>query len=58
VSDSVSGWLGVLVGIFIGGIIGGLLVYVMVTREAKTAVKSFAYDEAGRLIQVMEQEGL
>jgi len=58
VSDSVSGWLGVLVGIFIGGIISGLLVYVMVTREAKTAVKSFAYDEAGRLIQVMEQEGL
>jgi len=54
----ISGWLGLITGILLGAGIGGLLVYLIVTREAKSMVKTFAYDEYGRLIQVMKQEGL
>jgi acyl-CoA thioesterase len=56
-----SGWIGLIAGLFVGAAIGGIIVYLIVSREAKeakTAVKSFAYDSAGRLIQVMSQEGV
>jgi len=52
------GWLGVLAGLLVGIALGGVIVYIIVTKEAKTTVKNFAYDEAGRLIQVMEQKGV
>jgi len=54
----ISGWIGLLVGLAIGASMGGLIIYVILTREARTTVKTFAYDEAGRLIQVMKQEGV
>jgi hypothetical protein len=57
-SEKISGWTGLLIGLLLGTSIGGLIVYVILTREAKTTVKTFAYDEAGRLIQVMKQEGV
>jgi len=54
----ISGWLGLLAGLLLGATIGGLVVYALLSKEAKTMVKTFAYDEAGRLIQVMKQEGV
>ena len=57
-SEKISGWIGLLAGLLLGGTIGGLIVYLILTREARTTVKTFAYDEAGRLIQVMKQEGV
>ena len=57
-SEKISGWIGLLAGLLLGASIGGLIIYAILTREAKTMVKTFAYDEAGRLIQVMKQEGI
>lgn len=57
-SDALNGWLGILIGLLVGTALGGIIVYIIVTREAKTTVKNFAYDETGRLIQVMEQKGV
>lgn len=54
----ISGWIGLLAGLAIGASIGGLIIYVILTREARTTLKTFAYDDAGRLIQVMKQEGV
>jgi hypothetical protein len=57
-SEKISGWAGLLIGLLLGTSIGGLIVYVILTRESKITVKTFAYDKDGRLIQVMKQEGV
>jgi len=53
-----SDWLGFLIGLAIGASLGSLLIYVVFLRETKTLIKTFAYDEAGRLIQVMKEYGV
>jgi hypothetical protein len=50
--------LGFLIGLVVGVSLGGLLVYAIYLRETRTLIKTFAYDEAGRLIQVMKTEGV
>lgn len=54
-----NGWLGgLLIGLLLGGSIGVLAAYIVFSRESKTMLKTFNYDEAGRLIQVMKEEGI
>ena len=43
-SEKISGWIGLLAGLAIGASIGGLIIYVILTREARTTVKTFAYE--------------
>jgi len=54
----VSDWLGFLIGLIIGASLGSLLIYVIFLKETRTLIKTFAYDEAGRLIQVMKEYGV
>ena len=53
-----SDWLTFIAGLILGGLIGGSLVYAIMLRDAQTLIKTFAYDEAGRLIQVMKERGV
>lgn len=57
-SEKVGGWLGFIAGLLAGITIGGLIVYVLTLRETRTLIKSFSYDETGRLIQVMKEHGV
>lgn len=54
----VTDWLAFLIGMIVGASLGGLLVYVIFLKETRTLIKTFAYDDAGRLIQVMREEGI
>lgn len=54
----VSNWLALLIGFVLGASIGGVLIYALLIRETRTLVKTFAYDDAGRLIQVMKEYGV
>lgn len=51
-------WLGFLAGLLAGLTIGSILVYALMLRETRTLVKTFAYDDSGRLIQVMKEYGV
>lgn len=54
----ISDWLAFLIGLVIGTSLGSLVVYIILSREARTLIKTFAYDDAGRLIQVMKEYGV
>ncbi len=53
-----SDWATFLIGLVLGISLGSLLVYILFLRESRTLIKNFAYDEAGRLIQVMKEYGV
>jgi hypothetical protein len=53
-----SDWIAFLAGLLAGLTIGGTLVYALMLRETRSLVKTFAYDESGRLIQVMREYGV
>jgi hypothetical protein len=51
-------WLAFLIGLAVGASLGSLLIYILFLRETRTLIKTFAYDDAGRLIQVMKEYGV
>jgi len=51
-------WIAFLIGLAVGASLGSLLIYVLFLRETRTLIKSFVYDDAGRIIQVMKEYGV
>lgn len=46
----------ILLGLMVGIGVGGLFVYLLLhSKEAKSLIKQFQYDDQGRLIQVMKE---
>lgn len=57
-SEKLSGWVAFLAGLISGLALGGIIVYIISLRETRTLIKSFAYDDEGRLIQVLKEHGV
>lgn len=51
-------WAAFIGGLLLGCLLGGTLVYAVTLKRAQTLIKTFAYDEQGRLIQVMKEYGV
>lgn len=51
-------WLAFIGGLIVGCFLGGTLTYVVLLKRVQTVIKTFAYDDAGRLIQVMREYGV
>jgi len=56
--DDFRSWIGFIAGLLTGLTLGGLFIYLFLLRNTQTMLKTFAYDDAGRLIQVMKENGV